>query len=169
MQTEGGTDDLIEGLSSAGVEFIVVDLTAAVMLGAPVVTHDLDIVHRRTPENVDRLLQWLLARGAYHRFDLANRRLPPARELLLGTGHVNLQTDYGPLDVLCELAPGEGYEELLESTEVLEDAGIRVRVLGLARLIEVKTKANRPKDRAVLPVLIAALDESIGRKRSTED
>lgn len=36
------------------------------------------------------------------------------------------------------------------------------RVLGLERLIAVKARANRPKDRAVLPLLIATLDE---RKR----
>ena len=34
-----------------------------------------------------------------------------------------------------------------------------IRVLGLSRLIAVKAKAGRPKDRAVLPVLVATLDE----------
>jgi hypothetical protein len=33
------------------VEFIVVGGVAAVLQGAPVVTFDLDILHRRTPEN----------------------------------------------------------------------------------------------------------------------
>ena len=115
-----------------------------------------------------RLLQgWLLANGAYHRFDLANRRLPPTRDLLLGSGHINLQTDAGKLDVLCELAPGEGYEEVLADTVVLDNGVFTVRVLGLPRLIAVKARAGRPKDRAVLPVLIATLDEqNEQRKRS---
>jgi hypothetical protein len=34
-----------------------------------------------------------------------------------------------------------------------------VKVLGLERLIAVKTAANRPKDRAVLPVLLASPDK----------
>jgi hypothetical protein len=34
-----------------------------------------------------------------------------------------------------------------------------VRVLDLPRLIAVKARANRPKDRAVLPLLLATLDE----------
>jgi hypothetical protein len=42
-----------------------------------VVTFDVDIVHRWTPENVDRLFDLLLRNGAYHRLDLANRRLTP--------------------------------------------------------------------------------------------
>ena len=156
--TEATGRTLVE-LVEARIEFIIVGLTAAVALGAPVVTFDLDIVHRRTPENADRLLAWLLDREAHHRFDLANRRLPPTRELLLGQGHLNLQTSFGPLDVLCELGAGEGYEELFDDTVLVELGSVVLRVLGLPRLIEVKARAGRPKDRAVLPVLIATLDE----------
>jgi hypothetical protein len=47
-------------LSAAGVEFIVVGGAAALLHGAPITTQDLDIVHRRTPENVERLLHVLL-------------------------------------------------------------------------------------------------------------
>ena len=126
-------------------------------------TFDLDIVHRRTPDNVDRLLAWLLAHDAVHRFDLSNRRLPPTRELLLGRGHLNFRTSLGDLDVLCELGPGEGYDELLPDSISIALGSVTVQVLGLARLIEVKARAGRPKDRAVLPVLIATLDEQKGR------
>lgn len=42
---------------------------------------------------------------------------------------------------------------------------VEVRVLDLARLIEVKARANRPKDRATLPILLAALDEQRRRER----
>lgn len=150
---------MLHGLVAADIEFIVVGGAAGVILGAPIVTLDLDIVHRRTPENVDRLLGWLLAHGAYHRFDLANRRLPPSRDLLLGQGHLNLQTDLGKLDVLCELGADEGYEELQADTVLVENGEIRLQVLGLRRLIAVKARAGRPKDRAVLPMLMATLDE----------
>lgn len=137
---------------------------AGVLQGAPILTEDLDIVHRRTSENVARLLSWLLAHGAHARFDLANRRLPPKEDALLGHGHVNLQTDLGILDVLCELGEGEGYDEILADTIVLEPDGFPLRVLGLPRLIAVKGRAGRPKDRAVLPVLMATLDEQNARK-----
>ena len=150
---------MLRELAASEVDFIIVGLMAAVVLGAPVVTFDLDIVHRRTERNVDRLLGWLRSVGAYHRFDLADRRVPPTRELLLGRGHINLATDLGPIDVLCELGEGEGYDEILCDTEVVTLDGAAIRVLGLERLIAVKAAANRPKDRAVLPVLLAALDE----------
>ena len=150
---------MLRGLCEAGVEFIVVGGEAAVLQGAMIVTQDLDVVHRRTPENVGRLLPWLLAHDAYNRADLANRRLRPKEDALLGHGHVLLQTDLGKLDVLCELAEGEGYEEILADTVIVEAGGARLRVLGLPRLIAVKGRAGRPKDRAVLPVLIATLDQ----------
>jgi hypothetical protein len=39
------------------------------------------------------------------------------------------------------------------------DEGRVLRVLDLPTLIEVKTKAGRPKDRVVLPILVATLQE----------
>ena len=54
-----GTPDLttlLGGLVAARVELVLVGGLAAVAQGAPLTTHDVDIVHRRTPENVDRLM-----------------------------------------------------------------------------------------------------------------
>ena len=42
---------------------------------------------------------------------------------------------------------------------VAVDEGRQLRVLDLPTLIRVKTKAGRPKDRVMLPVLIATLQE----------
>ena len=52
--------------------------------------------------------------------------------------------------------------ELLEHTVLFDRDVASLRVLDLPRLIQAKPNANRPKDRAVLPLLIATLDE---RKR----
>jgi predicted nucleotidyltransferase len=159
VSIEQQSETILRGLHEAGIDFIVVGGMAAVMLNAPIITEDLDIVHKRTPENVARLLEWLLGHGAYHRFDLAKRRLPPKEDALLGHGHLNLQIDLGKLDVLCELGEGEGYEEIFADTVVVDNGVFRLQVLGLPRLIAVKARAGRPKDRAVLPVLVATLDE----------
>ena len=165
MRIDEQPDAILRGLHDAGVELIVVGGMAAVLQRAPVITEDLDIVHLRTPENVARLLAWLRDHHAYHRFDLANRRLPPQEDALLGHGHINLQTDLGKLDVLCELAEGEGYAEIIDDSILLDTGPFPVRVLGLSRLIVVKAAAGRPKDRAVLPVLVATLDEQRRAKR----
>lgn len=148
----------LKDLLDAGVEFIVVGGLAAVLNGAPIVTFDLDIVHRRTPENVDRLLGMLLSRGAYHRLDLANRRLPPTREALLGNGHLNLAVGDAKIDLLCEIDPHAAYEDLIEDVEEVPFHGRTLKVLALGRLIQAKADAGRAKDKMALPILIAALE-----------
>lgn len=149
---------MLLALLDAQVEFIVVGGTAAVMMGAPVVTFDIDIVHRRSSENVDRLHAFLMQHGAYHRLDLANRRLPPARDVLFGHGHLNLALGNAKLDVLCELDAGAGYDELVDESEPHPFHGKMLRVLGLRRLIQAKAAAGRAKDQMVLPILLATLE-----------
>lgn len=150
---------LLAKLSDAGVEFIIVGGAAAVFHGAPITTNDLDIVHRRTPENVARLLEVVQQLDATMRYDFAHRGLRPTAEMLAGRGQINLSTSLGPLDPLCELTEGNGYDELLPHTESVMDGGHLLRVLDLPTLIDVKTKAGRPKDRLVLPILIATLQQ----------
>jgi hypothetical protein len=150
---------LLALLCEAGVEFIVVGGAAAVLQGVPVTTQDLDIVHRRTPENVTRLLGVLLKIDATMRYDFARRGLRPTAEMLAGRGQINLSTILGPIDPLCELDAGQGYDELLAHSESVVDEGRHLRVLDLPTLIQAKTKAGRPKDRVMLPVLIATLQE----------
>jgi len=151
---------LVEKLCDAGVEFIVVGGAAAVLHGAPITTNDLDIVHRRTPENVARLLEVLLQLDAIMRYDFAHRGLRPTAEMLAGRGQINLSTSLGPIDPLCQLDEGRGYDELLRhSGPMFDDNDREFQVLDLPTLIEVKTKAGRPKDRVVLPILVATLQE----------
>jgi hypothetical protein len=150
---------LVAKLCDAGVEFIVVGGAAAVLQGAPITTNDLDIVHRRTPENVARLLELMLQLDAIMRYDFARRGLRPTAEMLAGKGQINLSTVLGPIDPLCEVDAGRGYDELLDHCESVVEDGRRLQVLDLPTLIELKTKAGRPKDRVVLPILIATLQE----------
>ena len=58
------TATLVQLLVEGGVEFIVVGMSAAVFLGVPATTLDLDIVHRRTSDNIERLLKLLPNIGA---------------------------------------------------------------------------------------------------------
>lgn len=93
---------LLRELSRRDIEYIVIGGMAGVLHGAPVVTADLDIVHRRTQENVAKLLVLLDELDAMFRGD--DRRLKPNESHLLGRGHVLLTTSLGQLDVLCEVS-----------------------------------------------------------------
>ena len=150
---------LISALLEGRVEFIVVGGAAAVLAGVPIVTKDLDIVHRRTPENVAKLMAVLGSLEAYFRPDFAQRKLQPRASDLTGHGHLNLDTRLGPLDVLCEVSGQRGFEELLPHTTEVSDFDLHMRVLDLPMLIQVKAEANRPKDRLALPILMATLEE----------
>jgi hypothetical protein len=43
--------DTLRRLAESDVEFIVVGMTAGILQGVPMTTLDLDVVHRRTPDN----------------------------------------------------------------------------------------------------------------------
>ena len=153
---------LLMALHAQDVDYIIVGGAAAVLSGAPVVTRDLDIVHRQTPENIAQLMAVLSNLGAYFRPDPGRRRIPPRASDLAGNGQLNLATNSGELDILCRLSGGHGYDDLLPHTVELQDFDLTLRVLDLPMLIQVKTETNRPKDRLMIPILIAALEEREG-------
>lgn len=150
--------DILERLAEYEVDFVVVGMTAGVLHGAPVTTFDLDVVHRRAPDNLARLLRALESLDAVYRHDA--RRLRPAESHLGGPGHQLLTTIHGDLDCLGTIDEGRGYDELLGLTvEMNLASGRTIRVLDLPALIEAKERSGRPKDLAALPVLRATLDE----------
>ena len=139
------------------VEFVVVGGVAAVINGAPITTSDLDILHRRTPENVRRLVAAVTEIDATFRTD--SRKIRPNESHLLGPGHALLQTTLGVLDSLGTIETSTTYEDVLVDTFVTEVAGLSIRALTLERLIKVKEQTGRPKDLRMLPELRATLAE----------
>ena len=93
--------ELLRCLVKGNVECILVGGMAGVMRGAPVVTADVDIVHRRETDNVKRLVRVLEELQAVYRHD--DRRLRPTESHLMGPGHQLLLTRLGPLDALGAL------------------------------------------------------------------
>jgi hypothetical protein len=156
---EADTAALLAELHRAGVRFIVVGGAAAQIHGSTLGTLDLDIVHQRNPANVAALLDVLDRLDSFHRYDLANRGLRPTEAELLGSGQINLSTSLGPLDPLCELEPGQGYEELLPHSEVMRDGEVEIRVVDLPTLIDIKSKVGRTKDKLVVAELIVIFEE----------
>ncbi len=149
---------LIRELLVAGVELIVVGGAAAVIHGAPITTQDLDIVPRQHSGDAGRLLDALTRLDARFRPVLPGRDLPPTIEHLSGAGQLNLITRYGPLDVLLRLHDARGYDELLPHSVEVVDPNLRVRVVDLDTLIEIKRATGRARDTLVLPLLLALRD-----------
>ncbi|MBI5479348.1 MAG: hypothetical protein HY906_10855 [Deltaproteobacteria bacterium] len=144
--------DALLVLARHDVEFIVVGGVAAVLQGAPIATFDLDVVHRRTPENIARALAALAAMHARYR-DLTGRVLTPTATALATPGHQLLLTDHGPLDVLGAIGNGLGYDDLVGDSTTMDVGQLQLRVLDLATVIALKEQLGRDKDRAALAVL----------------
>jgi hypothetical protein len=151
-------EGLLHALVDAGVEFIVVGGVAAVLHGAPTTTVDLDIVHATSETNLDRLKGALDALGA-RIADAAGREICVERSHLGAGGQVRMLTDLGPVDALGQLHDGRGFEDLLPLTERFVDGDLDVLVLDLPTLIQVKSSTGRARDRLVVPILMALLDE----------
>jgi hypothetical protein len=146
-------------LAHGGVEFIVVGGVAARAHGSARLTNDLDVLYRRTPENIASLVTALEGHGPYLRG--APRGLPfrwDAATIERGL-NFTLTTSFGDLDLLGEIVGGGGYGALVADSTAIAVFGVEVRCLNLDRLIHVKRAAGRPKDLEVIAELEALLEE----------
>ena len=109
---------ILQTLVENGVEFVLVGGVAGVMHGAPVTRFGVDILHRRTPDNIDRILHALELLDAWYRHS-GERRLRPSRSHLSGPGHQLLMTRFGPLDVLGMIGDHHDYEDVIGSAELM--------------------------------------------------
>lgn len=150
---------VLSALASADVRFVLVGGVAATVQGVPVHTFDVDIVPARDPENVRRLAAVLRAIEARYR-QHADRSIEPREEDLALPGHHLLATRFGPLDVLGAVTGGRSYDDLIERAPLTDlGQGLRVHVLDLEVLVEIKSALGRDKDRAQLPEYRRTLEE----------
>lgn len=122
-------------------------------------TFDLDLVHSRSPENIDRLFKALEELDAHAR-GRGGERIRPDRSHLSSPGHQLLMTKHGPLDLLGAVSGGRDYPDLLSHCREMRVGDLTVRVVDLDTLIELKEAAGRDKDVAVLNLLRRTRDEA---------
>lgn len=157
--------ELLATLAGHEVEFMVVGGVAAVLEGAGMMTEDLDVLVETSEANLGRLLEALDDLEAVYR-DPAGRRLRPDAERLESFRLHLLDTRLGRLDLLRSLGPGERtYADLLPRSRIYRIGELEVPVLELSAVIEAKEAADRPKDRAALPLLRRTLEELRSKRR----
>jgi predicted nucleotidyltransferase len=150
---------IIPNLVDHGVEFILVGGVAAVAHGSARATYDVDVVYARGKANIERLVAALQPLSPYLRG--APPGLPFRWDQCTVQAGLNftLTTSLGNLDLLGEVTGGGTYEELLPHTLEMEMLGVKLRVVTLERLIQLKRAAGRPKDLEALAELQALLEE----------
>jgi predicted nucleotidyltransferase len=156
---------LLKLLAQQQVEFIVIGGVAAGAHGSARSTKDLDVVYRRTPENITRLVACLQPHQPYLRGAPPGLPFRFDAETISRGLNFTLTTDLGALDLLGEVTGGGGYEALLPHAIELKVFGVSAKTLGLKRLIEVKRAAGRPRDLDAVAELEALLEE---RDRSSD-
>jgi len=150
---------LITLLTEGRVEFIVIGGVAATIHGSAHITVDLDLLYRRTPENIERLAAVLAPIQPYLRG--APEGLPfqfDAATIHRGL-NFTLQTTLGDLDLLGEVAGAGTYDSVLPDSETALLDGRQFHCVSLRRLITMKRAAGRPKDLNVIAELEALLEE----------
>jgi hypothetical protein len=163
---------VLRALVAHGVRFVVIGGYAAALHGSPAVTLDADVCPARDRENLERLAAALADVHARIRVDAEpegfDARIDAA--FLAQMQMVNLVTDGGAFDIAFRPAAfAGGYEELAPAAVVLDLDGLEVPVASLADIIRSKQEANRDKDRAVMPILLALQDEIAEMERRERD
>jgi len=150
---------LIHTLSQAGVEFVVVGGAAATGHGSARFTSDLDVVYRRTEENISRLVTALAPLNPYLRGAPPGLPFSWSVETVKKGLNFTLITRLGALDLLGEITGGGYYEDILPHSISISLHSNECLCLGLEWLIRVKRAAGRPKDFEAIAELEAILDE----------
>jgi hypothetical protein len=154
---------ILRELVDEGVRFVLIGGMAAVALGSPSITNDLDICYERSRENLERLSRVLMRLGAKLRGAPADLPFTPDAPTLAAGDHFTFTTDAGDFDCMATPSGARGYPDLAERAVVADMDGIEVRVASVDDLIRMKQAAGRPKDRIEVEVL-GALKDELGRR-----
>lgn len=139
----------------AQVEFVIIGGVCAVMHGVPIVTLDLDVCIRLSPQNLYRLERAVMDLHPYHRLAANKLPLQLTDSLCSQLKNVYLQTDLGTLDCLSEVTGVGNYDEcLVRSTEFSFSFG-KYRILSIDALIAAKEAVGRERDKQAVHFLRA--------------
>jgi predicted nucleotidyltransferase len=138
--------NLLNRLSDAGVEFVLVGGFAGVVHGCSLVTQDIDICCDFGPENLLRLQKAVGDLHPVHRMTPNRLELALTDETCQTYQNLHLDTDAGQLDCLSEIKGVGGYPAVRQASEAVNADGRDLHVLTLDALIAAKKAMNRPHD-----------------------
>ncbi len=153
--------ELLEILARHRVDYVLIGGLAATLHGSSALTNDADICPDQSAENLERLAAALREMDARIRTEAEPEGVAFSADpdLLRRMQLVNLTTRFGDFDIAFQPAGSRGYDDLVRGAFDMEVDGTIVRVASLSDIIRSKEAANRPKDRATLPILYALQDE----------
>ena len=140
-------ESLLERLSDARYEFVLVGGFAAVAHGASLMTQDIDVCASMSEENLDRLDHALSGLRPVHRMRPDRLPFDVEQAKRLRVKNLYLSTDLGQLDCLGEVAGVGEFDEAREQSDAISFRGRHLRLLSLDALIVAKSALDRPRDK----------------------
>ena len=142
--------NLLERLVHNGVDFVIVGGFAGVVHGCTYVTQDIDICCDFSPANLLVLQKAISDLDPVHRMTPGRKRLALTEEACTQLKNLYLDTTMGQLDCLSVIGGLGDFDQVKQSSELVEVEGVKMRVLNLNALIKAKKSMNRPRDRQAL-------------------
>ena len=152
--------EVAAALDEADVAYVVAGGMAVVLHGHVRTTVDLDIALDLRRENVEKALAVLGGLGLQPRLPVPAAAFADeeVRESWVRERNLIAFTLHDPTDARREVDlfahPPIAFEELWADSEVMSVAGVAVRVVSLAHLIEMKRISDREQDRADVAALL---------------
>jgi predicted nucleotidyltransferase len=151
---------ILQRLTAAGVDFVVIGGIAVILHGFPRLTRDLDVAFAPDPVNLEALGEVLVRLDARLRGVGDDVPFVPDAQTLERIQLLTLETSAGWLDVHRSIHGGPDYDRLRERAERVNLGDFSIMLASIDDLIAMKQAARRPVDLADIEAL-----ESIRRLR----
>lgn len=152
--TDSPFEKLLVLLAEANLKFIVVGGAAVAFHGYVRLTEDLDLLVESSPENLAHLLDVLSHYGKGHARELSIHDF----QIREGAVRIIEETEAMQID-LFTLMGGLQYDDVVDSSDILELGDLSISVASKASLIHWKSNSPRNKDRIDIQAL-QCLDEN---------
>jgi hypothetical protein len=156
--------DILKRLHDEKVEFSLIGGFASRHYGVTLVTEDVDVCARFTPENLRRIECALKDFHPRHRLTANKLPLELTDELCQRLKNIYLTTDLGILDCLSEVAGIGDFDAVLRQSQLHAFPFGYCYVLGIDALITAKKAVGRPHDLEAVTQLQAIKEKKESQK-----
>jgi len=146
---------ILKRLHDEKVEFSLIGGLASRHYGVTLVTEDVDVCARFTPENLRRIEKAVKDYHPRHRLTANKLPLELTDELCGSLKNIYLTTDLGILDCLSQVAGVGNFDVVLRQSDLKEFPFGRCYVLKMEALIQAKQAVGRPHDLLAVTQLLA--------------
>jgi predicted nucleotidyltransferase len=139
---ESFLEELLEALSTSGLEVVLIGNTAAIQHGVPVMTQDVDLMVRDHPRLEEKLKKFSKAFGVR-----LTRPYEPTSQVIRASGRPVM------VDFVRTLSSGKSFASIRSRAAKIRVGNRMAWVASLDDVIAAKEAAGRVKDKATLEIL----------------